>query len=289
MACILLVMAGLMAPWLPAASPSLEPDPTSVSSPQVSTNAERQLAEALELLQHQPEAAIAMLQPLWEHSASSLRPAAGMGLLRAHHALGNYQQVVDLSTKLAELGFEDPRQRLEAQRLRFFAAIHLGDSAARDALRTEMDFKRPEPPSSAPKVDESLLDDPWIHGAVHVLAGLVLVRILIALGAGLVSMALYLDREEGDATVEGEYRRFGLFPRVRYSVWTPNGMIKGSAPGWCARNGMVAVAWRPQHPGWHRPRDLMLEDVLLASSFFCAWPLVVAMRILATFRVQRGA
>lgn len=290
MACLLLMLAGLMAPsWLPATSTSIEPDSASASTLQVSANAERQLAEALELLKHQPEAAIALLQPLWEDSDSSSRLAAGMGLLRAHYALGQHQKVVDISTQLAELGLEDPQQRLEAQRLRLFAAIHLRDSTIRDEPWAEMEFKQPEPPSSSPTVGDGLLDDPWIHGAAYVLVGLILVRILIALGTGLVSIALYMDRHEGLANVEGEYRRFGLFPRVRYSIWTPNGMIRGSAPAWCARRGMVAVAWRPQHPDWHRPRDLMLEDVLLASSFFFAWPYVVAMRILAALRVQRRA
>ncbi len=97
-----------------------------------------------------------------------------------------------------------------------------------------------------------------------------------------------MDREEGEANVEREYRRFGFFRRVRYSIWTPSGMLTGSAPAWCARKGLVTIAWRPLHPLWRRPRDLMLEDVLLAASLFLAWPLVVVMRVVAALRAGRG-
>lgn len=136
---------------------------------------------------------------------------------------------------------------------------------------------------------DSLLSHPFVTGALIALVIVLCVRILVALGTGLVSLGLYMDRIEGDANVDGEYRRFGLFNRVRYSIWTEAGMVTGSAPAYCARKGLVVIAWRPAHPHWHRPRDLMLEDVLLAASFFLAWPLVVAMRVLAALRASRGA
>lgn len=138
-------------------------------------------------------------------------------------------------------------------------------------------------------MNDSLLSHPFASGALTALIIVLCVRILVALGTGLVSLGLYMDRIEGDAHVEGEYRRFGLFRRVHYSIWTPAGEVTGTAPAYCARKGLVVIAWRPAHPHWHRPRDLMLEDVLLASSFFLAWPLVVVMRVMAALRSGRGA
>jgi len=286
----LLILAALGAPsWVPAAIEAYVPGPEPASRPHVPANEDEQLSRALALLQEQPETTIILLQPLWEDVASPVRSAAGMGLLRAHHALGQDRQVLDIGAVLAGLGQLEYQQRADAHRLRMNSAMRLRDSAAMAALWDEVEFSPPENPMRAAPLEESVLDIPFVHGGLIALVVLLCVRILIALGAGLVSLGLYMDRAEGDANVEREYRRFGLFPRVRYSIWTPSGMLSGSAPAWCARKGLVTIAWRPQHPHWRRPRDLMLEDVLLAASLFLAWPLVVAMRIVAMLRVRRDA
>lgn len=95
-----------------------------------------------------------------------------------------------------------------------------------------------------------------------------LAALLLSLRNGLASLGLYMDRSEGEATVESEYRLFWLFPRVRYRFWVPGAVVTGTAPASCARDGKVLVAWRPLHPHWHRPRDLMLDDVLMVATLW---------------------
>jgi hypothetical protein len=286
---VLLLAALSAASGVPAADDQYAAGPASESTPDVGDGAVARLAEALELLQEQPETAIALLQPLWDDAESPVRSAAGMGLLRAHHALGQHRQVLEISEVLLGLPALDHEARSQASRLRFFAATRLGDSAAMAAPAAEMEFRQPDPHSPSRPLEESVLDNPYVYGGLIVLALLLSLRILVSLVTGLVSLGLYMDRVEGDANVEGEYRRFGLFRRVRYTIWTPGGMLTGSAPAWCARKGLVTIAWRPLQPRWHRPRALMLEDVMLAASLFLAWPFVVVMRVVAALRVGREA
>lgn len=289
-ALVLVLLAALgVASGVPAADDRYAAGPELDSSQNVGEDPAARLAQALGLVKEQPEAAVTLLQPLWDDGESPVRSAAGMGLLRAHYALGQHRQVLEISEVLLALPALDHEARSQASGLRFFAAARLGDSAAMVAPAAEMTFRQPDPHSPSRPLEPSVLDDPLVVGGLIVLAFLLCLRILFALVTGLVSLGLYMDRVEGDANVEGEYRRFGLFRRVRYSIWTPGGMLTGSAPVWCARKGLVIIAWRPQQPHWHRPRALMLEDVMLAASFFMAWPFVVVMRVVAALRLGREA
>lgn len=105
---------------------------------------------------------------------------------------------------------------------------------------------------------------------------LALLALLAMLRNALASLGLYMDREECEATVLGRYRFLAVFPRVRYEFWTPLGMVRGTAPASCVRDGSVRVAWRRLHPTWHRPRELMLPDLLNAATLWLS-ALVIAL------------
>jgi tetratricopeptide (TPR) repeat protein len=100
---------------------------------------EQRLGQAEELLPDQPESAIALLQPLWDDPASPARSAAGLGLLRARHLLGQHQQVLDIGAALDSRGEVSAAQRGLALSLRMTSAYRLRDAAAIAALSAEFD------------------------------------------------------------------------------------------------------------------------------------------------------
>ena len=76
---------------------------------------------------------------------------------------------------------------------------------------------------------------------------------------------------------------------MRYRFWTPNGMVAGTAPATCVRNATVRVAWRPLHPGWHRPRELMPYDLLNAGTLFLSGVVIALLHAgMAAWGAVRG-
>lgn len=121
-----------------AEAPGNDPSPAQMSAPSVA-DAEERLSRSQALLAQQPEAAIDLLQPLWDDPSSPARSAAGLGLVRAHHLLGNHQQVLDIGAALAELGGIHVDERAHALSLRMTSANRLRDAAAIAKLAVEFE------------------------------------------------------------------------------------------------------------------------------------------------------
>ncbi len=125
--------------WAFAATAGNDPPSAPASAPHAPADAEERMAQAHGLLPQQPEAAIALLQPLWDGPASPARGAAGLGLVRAHHLLGQHVQVLDIGAALAGLAQASAEDRAHALSLRMTSANHLRDAAAIAALSAEFE------------------------------------------------------------------------------------------------------------------------------------------------------
>ena len=133
---LLLVTLCLLSSGLAATSGN--PASAAMSAPSVA-DAEERLSRSHALLAQQPEAAIVLLQPLWDDPSSPARSAAGLGLVRAHHLLGHNRQVLDVGAALAELTGIDVDQRAHALNLRMTSANRLRDTAAIASLAVEFE------------------------------------------------------------------------------------------------------------------------------------------------------
>lgn len=140
-AALLLAAIGLQAAL--AATAGNDPSPEVATAPPAPTD--DPLAQARSLLPQQPDAAIALLRPLWEDPASSARGAAGLELLRIHQLLGQHQQVLDLGAAMEGLEAISLAERADALSLRLTSANQLRDAAAIEALSAEFDALQAQP------------------------------------------------------------------------------------------------------------------------------------------------
>ena len=137
---IALLLAALGPPsWALAATAGNGPSAAPASASQAPANADERLKQAEALLPDQPESAIALLQPLWDDPSSPARGAAGLGLLRARHLLGQHQQVLDIGAALGSLGQVSAEMRALALSLRMTSANRLRDAAAIATLSAEFE------------------------------------------------------------------------------------------------------------------------------------------------------
>lgn len=122
-----------------------DPLPAAAAAPQADPQPDDPLAQARALLPQQPDAAIALLRPVWEDPASTARTAAGLELLQIHHLLGQHQRVLDLGMALDGLDAIRLAERAHALSLRMTSANHLRDAAAIEALSAEFDALQTQP------------------------------------------------------------------------------------------------------------------------------------------------
>ena len=135
-----LLLATLVPPsWVLAETSVNGPSAAPASTSQAPANADKSLDQAEALLPQQPEAAIALLQPLWDDPSSPAHSQAGLALLRARHLLGQHQQVLEIGTALDSLGQISAEARALALSLRMTSANRLRDAAAIATLSAEFE------------------------------------------------------------------------------------------------------------------------------------------------------
>jgi len=135
-----LLLAGLAtSSWVLAATIGDASTPVPATLSPEPASADERLSQARALMPQQPEAAIALLQPLWDDPASPVRSAAGLALVQAHHQLGQPRQVLDIGAALAGLGQISAAESALALSLRMTSATRLRDAAAMATLSEEFE------------------------------------------------------------------------------------------------------------------------------------------------------
>lgn len=135
----LLLAAQVPPSWLLAETSGNGPSPVPNSTSQAPVSTDKRLDDARSLLLEQPEAAIALLQPLWDDPSSPARSQAGLALLRARHLLGQHQQVLEIGAALDSMGQISAEARALALSLRMTSANRLRDAGAIATLSAEFE------------------------------------------------------------------------------------------------------------------------------------------------------